>query len=307
MRMPALRLPAWRPSFDWTEGLATRGVILYALYTVVLFAVFLLAHLPYKELVHRALQSAQPPGMRIDVSDVRFAWWNGFELQGVRIAPADPSQPAYFEAPSVYVRPAFADLIRGRLQSIDVSGSLYGGTVDGSLSRGELNRLSLNFDGLQLQRYALLGVALQGGQLAGRASGKISVETRGTDIADIRAAGDLKLVEASLTDAKWNQFPIAPLHFNSVAASFDLQDGRLEVQELKADGQELLLDVGGQVALRQPLADSVLNLKVSLAPGPECPEDTKTLLSAIMPPPAKGAKADAPKVLSGTLAKPRLR
>lgn len=306
MRMPALRLPAWRPSFDWTE-LATRSVILYALYTLVLFGVFLFANFPHGLLVQRVLRSVQVPGLRLDVGDVRFAWWRGFELQRVVVAPSDPSQPAFFEAPSLYVRPAFGDLVRGRLQSVDVSGSLYGGTVDGSLSRGELNRVSLTFDGLQLQRYPLLNAALQGGQVTGRASGAISVEARGADIADIRAAGDLQLADTSITDAKWNQIPVAPLHFNTISARFDLQGGRLDVQELNADGKEIALDVDGQVAMRTPLTDSVLNLKVGLAPGPECPDDIKTLLSAIVPPPAKGAKADAPHVLSGTLAKPRLR
>lgn len=307
MQLPSLRLPAWRPSFDWTEGLLTRGVILYALYTLVLFCVFLFANFPHGLLVQRVLRSVQVPGLRLDIGDVRFAWWHGFELQRVVVAPSDPTQPAYFEAPSLYVRPAVGDLLRGRLQSLEVSGSLYGGTVDGSLSRGELNRVSLTFDGLQLQRYPLLSAVLQGGQMTGRASGRINVEARGTDIADIRAAGDLQLADASVTDAKWNQLPIAPLHFDTISAGFDLQGGRLDVQELKADGKEILLDVGGQVAMRTPLTDSVLNLKVALAPGPECPEDMKTLLSAIVPPPAKGAKADAPHVLSGTLAKPRLR
>ena len=33
MRVPALRLPAWRPSLDWAEGLGSRSTILYALYT----------------------------------------------------------------------------------------------------------------------------------------------------------------------------------------------------------------------------------------------------------------------------------
>lgn len=307
MRMPALRLPAWRPSFEWREGLVTRRVVLYGLYTAVLFIVFLFAHLPYRELVHRVLESAQPPGMHLDVTDVRFAWWHGFELQGVRVGSADPSRPAYFEAASLYVRPGLGDLVRGRLQSVDVSGTLYGGSLKGSISRGEINRVSLTFDGLQLQRYPLLSTALQGGQVEGTVSGAVSVEGQGTEIADLRAAGDLELAGASLTDAKWNQLPIAPLRFNSISTRFDLLNGRLELQELKGDGKEVSFDLDGQVALRTPLTDSVLNLKVLLAPGPECPEDMKTLITAIMPPPAKGAKADAPKVLSGTLAKPRLR
>lgn len=307
MRLPAVRLPAWRPSMDWTEGLFSGRALWYGLYTLLLFGVFLFAHLPYRELAQRVLQSAQPEGMRIDLGDVRFAWWNGFELRDVRIAPADPSRPAFFESSSLYVRPALGELVRGELHTLDVSGVVYGGAVEGSVSTGELNHVTLQFDGVQPHRYPLLTSWLDGGQLAGRLSGMISIETRGRDINDVRAAGDLHLADAELVDAKFNAFPVAPLHFDGVAARFDLQGGRLEVQELKVDGKEILLDASGQVAMRSPLADSVLNLKLKLDPGPECPDDLKTLLSAIIPPPAKGAKPDSPRTLSGTLSKPRLR
>lgn len=307
MRVPALRLPAWRPSFDWAEGLGSRSTVLYALYTLVLFGIFLFANFPHKVLVQQVLRSVDVPGVRVEVGDVRFAWWHGFELRQVVIAPSDPSQAAFFESPSLYVRPALSELLRGRLRTLALSGSLYGGTFDGSVSGGEVNRASLTLDGVQLQRYPMFATWLQGGQLAGRLSGALSVETHGKDIADVRAAGDLRLDGASVADAKVNQFPIPPLHFKTATARFDLQGGRLNVQELQADGSEITLDASGQVAMRTPLADSVLNLKVALAPGPEAPDDVKTLLSVIIPPPAKGAKADAPRTLSGTLAKPRLR
>ncbi len=216
MRMPALRLPAWRPSLDWTEGLGSRSTILYALYTVVLFCVFLFANFPHKVLVQRVLRSVQVPGLRLDVGDVRFAWWRGFELQHVLVAPSDPSLPAFFESPSLYVRPAISDLVRGKIQSVDLSGPLYGGTLDGTLSSGDVNRVTLNVAGLQLQSYPFFGTLLQGGQLAGRLSGAVSVEAHGSDIADVRAAGDLQLTDASLADAKYNQFPLPPLHFKSI-------------------------------------------------------------------------------------------
>jgi len=307
MRMPALRLPAWRPSLDWSEGLGSRSTLLYGLYTFVLFCVFLFANFPHKVLVQRVLHSIEIPGVRLDVGDVRFAWWRGFELQHVLVAPSDPAQPAFFESASMYVRPAIADLVRGQLQSLALSGTLYGGTLDGTLSSGDVKRVSINVAGLQLQTYPLLGSLLGGGQLAGKVSGALSVEAHGTDIADVRAAGDLQLTDASMADAKYNQFPIPPLHFKAINTRFDLQGGRLDLQELHADGQEIMLESSGQVAMRTPLSDSVLNLKVVLAPGPEAPDDVKTLLSALIPPPAKGAKADAPRTLSGTLAKPRLR
>ena len=307
MRMPALRLPAWRPSFDWADGLGSRSTLLYGLYTLVLFGIFLFANFPHKVLVQRVLHSVETPGMRLDVGDVRFAWWKGFELQHVLVAPSDPSQPAFFESPSLYVRPALADLVRGKMQSVALSGALYGGSFDGNLSGGDVNRVAVTLNGVQLQRYPMFAAWLQGGQLTGTLSGAISIETHGNDINDVRAAGDLQMDGASVADAKFNAFPIPPLHFNTVGTRFDLQGGRLDVQEFQADGKEITVDASGQVAMRAPLADSVLNLKVAIAPGPEAPDDIKTLLSAVIPPPAKGAKADAPRTLSGTLSKPRLR
>lgn len=307
MRVPAVRMPAWRPSFDWAEGVGSRSVILYGLYTLVLFCVFLFANFPHKVLVQRVLQAVQVPGMRFDVGDVRFAWWRGFELQRVVVAPSDPSLPAFFESQSLYVRPALSDLVRGRLQSLALSGALYGGVFDGTINGGDVNRISLTVNGAELQQYPLFSSWLQGGQLDGKLSGALSVESKGSDIADVRAAGDLQLDGASLTDGKYNSFPIPPLHFKTIGTRFDLQGGRLDVQELHADGDEVTLDSSGQVAMRTPLGDSVLNLKVALAPGPQATDDIKTLLSVIIPPPAKGAKADAPRTLSGTLNKPRLK
>jgi hypothetical protein len=50
----------------------------------------------------------------------------------------------------------------------------------------------------------------------------------------------------------------------------------------------------------------VLNLKATIVPGAESNDTVKTLLS-FLPPPPKGQKADAPRTISGTLAKPRVR
>lgn len=308
MRVPALRLPEWRPSFDWSEGLFNRTVLLYALWTLVLFAVFLFANFPHGLLVQRALRAMELPGMRLDVADARFAWWRGFELQRVRLAPDDPSLPAYFEAPSLYVRPGLSGLLRGELQSIDVSGTLYGGSIDGSISRGATDRVTLNFDGLQLQRYPLLASLLPEAQIDGALSGIVSVETRGGgDLGDVRAAGELGLQAVSLNDANWNGIVIPPLHFTTAATRFSLQGGRLDLQDLVVDGKEIAVEGGGQVVVRQPVSDSVLNLKVAIAPGPEAPDEIKTVLAAFIPPPPRGAKPDAPRVISGTLAKPRIR
>ena len=307
MRVPALRLPAWRPSFDWFDGVSRRAVVLYSLYTILLFVVFLFANFPHGVFVQRALSAFELPGMQLDVGDARFAWWRGFELQRIRLAPEDPERPAYLETSSLYVRPGLSGLLRGQLRSLQVSGPLYGGTMDGSVTSGDVQRGTLTLDAVQLERYPLLATLLEGGTVTGTLSGALTVEGRVGDLADVRAAGEVTIKKATLTDAKLNGIAIAPLHFDSITARLNQTGNRLEIQEFDADGKELQVSGSGQVALRAPLADSVLNLKVLVAPGPEASEEMKTLIAAVMQSPAKGAKPDAPRMLSGTLAKPRLR
>jgi hypothetical protein len=126
MRMPALRLPAWRPSLDWSEGLGSRSTLLYGLYTFVLFCVFLFANLPHKVLVQRVLHSTRAGAL--DVVDARFAWWRGLELQ--HAGRADRStQPAFFESASI--RAARHRRSRAPAQSRP-QWHLYGGTLDGT-------------------------------------------------------------------------------------------------------------------------------------------------------------------------------
>lgn len=306
MRLPALRVPAWRPSFDSLEGLVTRTTLLYALFTAVAFAIFLMANFPHGALVQRALSTLDIPGLRLEVGGARFAWWRGIEVQDVRVAPLDAGDAEYLHASGLFVRPGLDGLLRGRPRAVHVSGPLYGGAIDASYNAGEVNRATVTLEGVRLERYPLLAALIEGGQVAGRLSGAATVEARDGDANQLRAAGEMALTQASLTDAKWQQFPVPALHFDSATLKFSVQGNRLEIQEFDAVGPDLKLSASGQVALRPNLADSVLNLKVSIAPGAESPEEIKALL-LILPQPAKGAKPDAPRVLSGTLAKPRLR
>jgi type II secretion system protein N len=271
-----------------------------------------LINFPYDAMVRRAITSLDlaAQGLRFDHADTRFAWWRGLELQDVKFGPTDPTLPPFMEASSIYVRPGLDGLFRGQLNSVDLLGMLYGGAIDAHLAAGEgLRRATVTVDGLQLQRYpgAASFLQLQEGSLGGKLSGVITIENHGGDGGETRAAAELALANGSLTEAKLNNgIALPPLHFDKAALKLNLQGGRLEVQELEANGPEVELSASGQIALREPLQDSVLNLKFALVPGENSPEDIQTLLS-LLPPPAKGAKADAARTISGTLARPRIR
>jgi len=309
MRLPALRLPAFRLPFDWFEGFGSRRMLLYGLYTFVLFLVFLVVNFPHHVIVQRVLKSVdlQGQGMRLDVGDTRFAWWRGYELQRVRLSPVNPDLPAFLEMGSLFVRPGLDGLLRGQVNSAHLLGLMYGGAVNANLSADNgVQRANVNFDGLELERYPLLASLIQEGTISGLLSGAITIENRSGDAGDTHAAGELALDKAALNNVKVGIFPLPALRFDKAGMKFSAQGGRMDVQEFEANGPDMRLSLSGQIALREPVYDSVLNLKLTALPTANSPEDVKNLL-ALLPPPPKGAKPDTPHVISGTLARPRVR
>jgi type II secretion system protein N len=168
-----------------------------------------------------------------------------------------------------------------------------------------MNRVTLRLDGLQLHRYEYVTRLLEKGEIDGLLSGAVTLESRNRDVSSGRAAGKLELTRAALSAAMVNGFGLPDLHFDDIVLEFTLQNNRLEIQDFHADGEELKLAGEGQVVLRQPVGGSVLNLRVSVVPGPNSPDGIRGLLDLIPRP--KGSRPDAPIVISGTIDRPRFR
>src|SRR5262249_43088378 len=152
-----------------------------------------------------------------------------------------------------------------------------------------------------------LSSLLQEGTVSGLLSGVITLENHaGGEANDTHAAGEFQLDKASIANAKVGIWTLPALRFDKADVKFSAQGGRLDVQELEATGPAMRLSMSGQIALREPLYDSVLNLKLTALPTANSGDDIKGLLS-LLPPPPKGAKPDTPHVISGTLARPRVR
>jgi type II secretion system protein N len=296
-----------RFSFDWFDGFGGRRFFLYAFYFLLLFGIFLMHNFPHDVVVKRAIRELNQGSLVAGVSRARFAWFKGYELSGVTLAQRDdaPDDPPLFESSSLYVRPGLDGLLQGRLSSILVAATLYGGQMDGSLAMADgLTRATVQLDGLQLSRYPYVRTLLDEGSLSGRLSGTASMEGRG-DLENARAVGEFEIRDASLTGAKINGLGVPDLGFQMIAFKFARQGTRLEVQEFRADGDQIKASGDGQIVLREPFGDSVLNLRVTMMPGSSASEDIRTLLSLIPRP--KNARLDAPLAITGTLRQPRLR
>lgn len=283
-----------RPSFDWLPS-PGRSFLLYAAYTLVLFLVFLIVNFPHHTLVQRALQSFDDGPFKLTVQGARFAWWRGYELQGVRLLPTHPggNSPPFLESRSIYVRPGLGGLLRGEITSLWVESSLYDGVVDAGWTNGNgEERITVRFDSVELGRHPAVSALLEEGELSGRLSGVLTVEPRGRSITGSEAAGDIRLSGAHLSGARIRGMTVPDLSACSGDAKLSLKSGRLDVQALDLVCQELKLNLAGQVMLQDDPARSVLNLRIDPEPGLAATEQSKMLVQLI------------PRTVTGTLARP---
>jgi type II secretion system protein N len=278
------------------------------LYTVVLFCLFLIAQFPHDVVVRRALASIDLNPYQLDYTTTRFAWWRGLELRGLQLSRAgdDQGTPPLFESSSIFIRPGFSGLLRGELGSVFVSALLYGGNVDGSWATSNgMQRATLELHGLDIGRYRFLTMALGEGQIAGQLSGAVSAEMRRGNVREGQIAGEIELANGQMAGVTINGLVVPEVNFDTIAAKFAVNGGHIDIEEFHADGRELRASGSGQITLRTPLNDSVLNLKATVQPGPEPSDSVKGLLMLIPRP--KNAKPDAPMTITGTLAQPRVR
>lgn len=304
MRLPRLPLP--NLSFDWLESLGGRRTLLYAGYTAALFVIFLVVTFPHGLLVRRLMSSVRTGPVDVDFRNVNFAWYKGYEIAGITVTPeADGSRTPYFECSQLFVRPSLAGLLHGHLYDLVLNASLYGGEAQGEVAMDGGGLLgNLAWHDLKLGSYRTLTALLDSGQIGGRVSGNMQFETHPGNGNRNQGAGVLVLEGASLTGAKIQGFSVPDLHFRRAQLKFATRGDRLEVQEFQATG-DLDVQASGHLILREPLADTALNLRATVQTSLATPDAIKTLVAMI--PRTPGAKLDAPISITGTLAHPRTR
>lgn len=280
---------------------------LYAAFTAVSFFVCLLITFPYDVIVKRGLASIDGGPITVNFQDARFAWHRGVVLERLTVHSADAAlvHPV-LEADRLYIRPALGPLLRGQPYAVEVQADLYGGQARAAadFSNGQLIG-SVVLDALSLGRYRPLAAMLTEGRLGGRVDARFEFETTLAAPDAGQVLGEIRLTRAAIEAANISGFGVPDIHVDEGEIDFSYRNGRLDLSELRARGREIMLDADGQISLRAPMADSILNLNATIAPGPEAPDAIRGLLELI-PRPA-GAGADAPLRVTGTIARPRVR
>ncbi len=304
MESPTSRLPELGLG-DWFEDFPLRRVALYALYTLVLFLLFLVVNFPYRVLVDRVLGSVDVAPAELSIGDASFAFNRGLELRGVQVRRPDWSREPILEVPRSYLWPGLRGLLSGNLTKANINGVLYGGRVKARWRGRDVQKVEVQVEDVQLARYPPLAGLFEAGQIYGLLSGYVEQEGRAGDIAAGRASGEIYLDQAGTEEIVYNGLPLLDLAFDEIKVLFTVQGGRVEIEEMSATGPDMLISGGGQIGIRESLLDSVLDLEVIIQAVEDARPEVKGLLTLI--PRKRGAKADSPLAITGTLRKPRYR
>jgi type II secretion system protein N len=281
-------------------------VLLYSLYTTVLFLLFLVVNFPYLVFVQKILDEVDLSPATVAVEDADFAFWNGLELQGLTLRRAGWSESPILEISRAYLKAGLGGLVRGKLSQAKLRGDLYNGRMKAKwVGGGELQRTILQVEDVQVARYPPLREIFTEGQIYGLLSGFIESEVRGSDVNLARASGEIYLDRAGSEGLVYGGLPILDVAMDETKVLFNVQGGRIEIEEFSATGPDAIISGSGQIALREPIEASVVDLKLTIEATADARPEIKGLISLI--PRERGAKPDAPVSITGTLAKPRFR
>lgn len=275
-----------------------------AIFALGVFLAALAWTLPHDLIARRVLDTATSSApVAVDFDDVSWAFPVGWRVKGLRITPAKaPGTTVAFGETTL--RTPLSGLLLGRPEGGSFDGRLWEGALSGSVARnGAKAHVDLSLAGADLAR-ALGALVPPPARFAGRANlvldatgdGRTTASTEGTLRLDARGLEVRELLVRG--------FPIPDLAFRDVAVSAQMNGARLQVKELRAEGDQLSVEGTGDVVVREPIGQSSLNLKVSIQVPPDAPPALR-VATALLPKRPAGEKPVY--TLTGTLASPVLR
>ncbi len=290
----------------WTLRAPRGPVLLYGLFTAVVFALCLIATFPHELLVNRALRSATgQSAFQIETGTSRLGWTLAYGIDSLRVRLRDGESEPLLLAEAVRFSPSRFGLLFGNPYPLGFGAALYGGTLRGVVDpRPASFRVDATLEGVDLSRYTGARPWLDG-RLRGRLEGTVALDGAGRGPAAAGGTVALRIPGLTLESAKIRGITVPDLHFADVHLNGTVKNARLEVSELVADGQEIGLRGEGNVLLRDPIDASVLSLALTITPAAGAPDGLKLAINMI---PGSSGEGGARRVsVVGTLGRPMVR
>jgi type II secretion system protein N len=269
-----------------------RVALAAALFTAVLALTF-----PTDAVVrHVAARVTPPDGPRLEFAHASLRPW-GLRLDGVSLRNPDGSIVAAAEW--LVLRPSLRGLVRDRTgRPWQATGGVCGGSLEARLDGdGDGSALTLDWHDLGLSSCALVPA---GGALEGRVEGTATLRlARGTPLA---GQGNASVRSALLRTAGLG-LSLGALHADPAVVRWQLVEGKITFSTIELHGPELQVNGSGTMRLKETFADSALNLRLVITPGPEAPPPVLDALTHL--PPASGMPGARLLLVVGTIAELR--
>jgi type II secretion system protein N len=297
---------ALRPGVERLASGERRPLLFYGLYTGMLFAVFLVATFPHDLLLQRALQSATAgTAFRVDAGGGRVGWALAYALDSLRLRTRAADVEPVLEAEALRFAPSWLGLLRGSPYPLGITATLYGGTLRGTIDpRPAGFRIDARLDDVDLARYTGLR-PLVDGRLRGRLQAAVNLDGGGRGPAAAGGSIELRIPGLALESAKVRGITVPDLHFGEVHLTGTVKNGRLEIAELVANGEEVSVRGEGNVLLRAPLETSPLVVDLTVTPAPGIPDALRLAVNLL---PGTSGEGGAKRIgIVGTLGRATVR
>jgi type II secretion system protein N len=276
----------------------------YVIFTFLVFSLALAYTLPHDLIAARVLEEATAgTPVRVTFASVAFAFPNGYRFTDLRVAPLR-SPGSAIDLGDLTVRSPLLGLLVGRPRSASLTGSAFGGTLSGNVSqRGARGALDLDLQDIDLGR-ALATVIAPPGRVAGRAALELALAGDGRTTQSTQGSVALAVRGLELSGVVVRGLAVPDLVFPDLTLTAQIDGSRLQVKELRASGDALDLGASGEILLREPLAQSVLNLRLNIDVAPAAPPALR-MAAALLP--RRGPGEKPLYNASGTLGSPILK
>lgn len=277
----------------------------YVIYTAVLFVCFWIYTLPIDVIARRLVNRVTADsGWDVHYDGVRLVPWAGLSFSNVSVsAPRTQGDPR-IHLREISLRPSLRTFLGKGFRQGVFHGEAYGGSFAGGADWSDAVSLDFRWTDLNLAAYPSLSALLEG-SWQGKFSGEVHLEGRNFP-ETLAGEGKLDLRAAALTGASAAGFKIPDLHFAQGASEFEIKAGKFDIRSFKLSGSEVDIELRGQIYIRKPIDQSVVNVTLSVSPLPGGASDIENALRLL-----NGNRVPANRKYSyslyGTLSQLRIR
>jgi type II secretion system protein N len=245
---------------------------------------------------HVAARLTPPDGPRLEFAHASLRPW-GLRFDDVSLRNPDGSIVAAAEW--LLLRPSLRGFVRDRTgRPWHAAAGVCGGALEARLDGdGDGSALTLDWHDLRLASCTLVPV---GDVLEGLAEGTATLRlVRGSPLAGEGKAS----VRSALLRTAGLGLSLGALHADPAVVRWQLVEGEVTFSTIELHGTELRVNGSGTMHLKEPLADSALNLRLVITPGPEATPPVLDALTHL--PPARGIPGARLLLAVGTIAELR--